>query len=140
MDYLDTWVWIEYGLDGPHVSIAEDIIDVALDAGAVTSTITLLEVAYILARDIDRSGADFVTSAIEDFESIHVVPVTSEIARYAGELRSRYYDRQDRQLSYADAIHLATAVLTDCDRLQTGDTDFEGVTEIEARVHPDPEE
>lgn len=136
MDYLDTWVWIEYGLEGPNVNIAEDIIDGALDAGAVTSTITLLETAYILGREIDQSGADYVTSAIEDFESIHVIPVTAEIALYAAELRARY-NRQERQLSYADAIHLATAVLTDCDRLQTGDADFEGVTEIEAIVHPD---
>lgn len=135
MDYLDTWVWVEYGLDGPHADTAEHVIE-SIGDGAVTSTIALLETGYILTREIDQRAADYVTSAIEDLQNVHVVPVTAEIALYAAELRTRYYDRQDRQLSYADAIHLSTAILTDCTTLQTGDADFEGVTEIDAVVHP----
>ena len=41
----------------------------------------------------------------------------------------KYYDRKNRQFSYADAIHLATALITGCDRLFTGDPDFIGIDE-----------
>ncbi|ODR82936.1 hypothetical protein BG842_09385 [Haladaptatus sp. W1] len=129
MIYLDSWVWLEYGLDGMQSDIAEETIHDARDTGGIVSSIALTEVDYILNREVGSETADLVTSAIEDFEQIHVVPVTSEIALYASRLRTKYYQRRERELSYADAIHLATAVLTDCETLQTGDSDFEDVND-----------
>ncbi|WP_254663331.1 PIN domain-containing protein [Haladaptatus sp. W1] len=133
--YLDSWVWLEYGLDGTLSDIAEEMIHDARDTGGIVSSITLTEVDYILNREVGSETADLVTSAIEDFEQIHVVPVTSEIALYASRLRTKYYQRRERELSYADAIHLATAVLTDCETLHTGDSDFEDLDELETVVH-----
>jgi len=133
--YLDSWVWLEYGFRGDSWERARDAIDDARSDGGVVSTIALTEVDYILARDIDRETADLVTGAIEDFETIDVVPVSSEVALYASQLRSKYYQRRERELSYADAIHLATAALLDCDALHTGDADFEGVDEVNAVVY-----
>ena len=135
MIYLDSWVWLEYGLDGTLSDMAEETIHEAQDAGGIVSTIALTEVDYILNREVGSEPADLVTSAIEDFEQIHVVPVTSEIALYASRLRTKYYQRRERELSYADAIHLATAVLTDCEILHTGDSDFEDLDELETVVH-----
>jgi len=133
--YLDSWVWLEFGFRDEQWELAADAIDEARREGGAFSTIGLTEVDYILTREIDRETADFVTSAIEDFETIHVVPVSKEIAMYASELRSKYYQRRERELSYADAIHLATAAVLDCDRLYTGDSDFEDLDEIDAVVH-----
>lgn len=71
MIYLDSWVWLEYGLRGDQWTIARDVID----------------------------------------------------------------DARENELSYADAIHVATATLLDCDELHTGDSDFETVEEVPAVVH-----
>jgi len=133
--YLDSWVWLEYGLAGKQQQAATDIIDEARKRGGVVSTIALTEVDYVLARDVDRTTADLVTSAMEDLDAIHVVPVSAEVALFASRLRSKYYERGETELSYADAIHLATATLLDCTALHTGDSDFENVTEIDTVVY-----
>jgi predicted nucleic acid-binding protein len=63
------------------------------------------------------------------------MPVIDEIAAYAAELRFKYYDPGERELSYADAIHLATAAIhDDCDTLYSGDPDFAGLDEIETVI------
>ena len=135
MIYLDSWVWLEYGLRGDQWERARDLVDDAVENGGIVSTIALTEVDYILSRDVDRETADLVTSAIEDFENVHVVPVSSEVALYASRLRSKYYERRENELSYADAIHVATAMLLECEELHTGDSDFENVEEVTAIVH-----
>ena len=135
MIYLDSWVWLEYGLEQEHEVVAREIIDDARQHGGVVSTIGLTEIDYILTRELDRDSADQITSGIEDMERVSVVPVTTEVARLASTLRSKYYDRQTRELSYADAIHVATATLLDCTALHTGDDDFDGIDEVPAVVH-----
>jgi AbrB family looped-hinge helix DNA binding protein len=73
--------------------------------------------------------------AIHDFDGIESMPLVDEIAEYAADLRAEYYDPGERELSYADAIHLATAVVhDDCDVLYSGDPDFEGIDAIETVV------
>lgn len=133
--YLDSWVWLEYGLGQEAEAMAAGIIDDARQSGGMISAIGLAEIDYVLGRELDRAAADEVTSGIEDLESVHVVPVTAEIARLASKLRSKYYDRQTREVSYGDAIHLATASLLDCSELHTGDSDFEAVDEVDTIVH-----
>lgn len=135
MIYLDSWVWLEYGLRGGQWETARDVIDDAVANSGAVSTIALTEIDYVLSREVDRTTADLVTSAIEDFEAVSVVPVSSEVALYASRLRRKYYDRRDNALSYADAIHVATADLVDCETLHTGDSDFAGIEEIETIVH-----
>lgn len=136
MIYLDSWVWLEYGLGQDHDGVARECIEEARRSGGAISTIGLTEVDYVLARELDREAAAAVASAIEDLDGIHLVPVSVEVARLASTLRSKYYDRQARELSYADAIHLATASLLGCTTFHTGDSDFENVEEVEATVHP----
>lgn len=135
MIYLDSWIWLEYGLGGDQRDVARSAIDEAAETGGVVSTIALTEVDYVLARDVDRKTADLVTSAMEDHDEIHVVPVSGEVALYASRLRSKYYERGETELSYADTIHLATASLLDCEELHTGDGDFEAVDEVPTVVH-----
>lgn len=70
--------------------------------------------------------------AIGDFEHVECVPLVDGVAEYAARLRYKFYDRRKRELSYADAIHLAVAnTYDDCDALYTGDPGFEDVDEIE---------
>lgn len=134
--YLDTWVWLEYALGGELEATALDAIDQARERGGALSTMGVAELDYILTREADRNTADHLVSAIEDMDAVHVVPVTMEVARFASKLRSKYYERRSCELSYGDAIHIATASLLDCTELHTGDSDFEGVDELQAVVHP----
>jgi predicted nucleic acid-binding protein len=133
--YLDSWVWLEYGLGQANEATAGEVIREARQAGGAISTIGLTEVDYVLARELDRETADAVTSGIEDLDGVHVVPVSVEVARLASKLRSKYYDRQTREFSYADAIHLATASLLECEAFHTGDSDFDGIEEVGAVIH-----
>jgi predicted nucleic acid-binding protein len=53
------------------------------------------------------------------------------VANDAAELRHNYCGSGERELSYTDVIHLATAVVhDDCGVLDTGDPDVEGVDGI----------
>jgi len=134
--YLDSWVWLEFGLHGSHEASARDVVDRARERGGAFSAIGLTEVEYVLERELDRESADLLSSAIEDMDGIQVVPVTVEVARRAASIRTKYYQRRARELSYADAIHVATAALLDCSEVHTGDADFEEIDEIEPVLHP----
>lgn len=135
MRYLDSWVWLEYVFDGSASAEASSALQEAHTEGGVTSTIALTEIDYILRREIGDETADFVTSSIEDRNSIRTVPVSDEIALRASSLRTKYYRRREREVSYADAIHLATAIVCDCEILYTGDSDFEEIDEVETVVY-----
>lgn len=72
---------------------------------------------------------------MREFEHIEILAVTDEIAEYAAALRDKYYQRDDCELSYADAIHLAMAVVvSECESLYSGDPDFENVEEIDTVI------
>ncbi|AHG00702.1 hypothetical protein HALLA_05090 [Halostagnicola larsenii XH-48] len=135
MHYLDSWVWLEYVFGGDADAEAETALENAREDDGLTSTIALTEIDYILRRDLDTETADYVTSSIEDDDSVRVVPVSSEIALHASNIRSKYYQRRERELSYADALHISTAIITECDVIHTGDSDFEALEEIETVVY-----
>jgi predicted nucleic acid-binding protein len=83
-------------------------------------------------KNVER--ADRVVGAIQRFEGLEIAPVTTEAALTAARLREKYYQRGERELSYADAIHLAIAVMTDCDVLYSGDDDFAELDELETTI------
>lgn len=134
--YLDSWVWLEYALEGDLEPAARDAIDLARERGGALSTMGVAELDYVLTRETDRDTADELVSAIEDMDGFHVMSVSLEVARFASRIRSKYYERRTCELSYGDAIHIATASLLDCTELHTGDSDFDGVDEVDTVVHP----
>ena len=137
MIFLDSWVWLEFVFDGDEADAAESAIERAnspREGGLVGPTV-LAEVSYRIRSVEDRETADEAIRAIRDYEHVESVPLIDEIGEYAAELRFEYYEPGERELSYADAIHLATASLHDeCRALYSGDPDFEGVDEIETVV------
>lgn len=134
--YLDTWIWLEYALEGEQEATALDVIEQARAREGAISTMGIAELDYILERESDRETADHLVSAVEDMDAIHIIPVSIEVARYASKVRSKYYERRSCELSYGDAIHVATASLLDCTELHTGDSDFEEIDEVDPIVHP----
>ncbi len=134
MFFIDSWVWIEFFSEGEESERAEEIIEKLEEKEGVISTTVLMEVKYRIKKKYDSELSDRVIHIIDAFDNLTVLPVTSKVAICAADLRDKYYKRKTRELSYADAIHLATAELAGCDVLFTGDPDFEDVDEIETEV------
>lgn len=137
MIFLDSWVWLEYVFSGDEDEQAEAIIERAnsRDCGGIIAPTVLTEVSYRVRVVEDDESARETVRALRDYEYIESIPLVDEIAEYAAELRFKYYEPGDRELSYADAIHLATAVVhDDCDVLYSGDPDFGGIDEIETVI------
>ena len=137
MIFLDSWVWLEYIFSGDRDDTAASLIQRANspDEGGLIAPTVLAEVSYRVRSVEDETTADETIRAIRAFEYIESIPVIDEIATYAASLRYKYYEPGERELSYADAIHLATAVVhTDCTTLYSGDPDFADLDEIETVV------
>ena len=134
MIFIDSWVWIEYFSEDERWKEAESVLQSLEEEKGIISSLVLAEVRYRILRKFGTEKADRVINAIECFENLQVVPVTAEVAKYGADLRDKYYQRGEKELSYADAIHLATALLVDCGKLYSGDPDFEGIEETTTEV------
>lgn len=137
MIFLDSWVWLEFLFKGDQADEAEAVIERAdtADEGGLIAPTVIAEVSYRIREQEDKATAEETIRAIRDYDHIESMPLIDDVAEYAAELRFKYYDPGARELSYADAIHLATAILhDDCHTLYSGDPDFEGLEEIETAV------
>ncbi len=134
MFFIDSWVWIEFFSEGDRSEKAEKVIEKLEDQEGVISTTVLMEVKYRIKKKFDEELAERVIRVIESFDNLTILPVTAKVAKNAADLRDKYYRRKTRELSYADAIHLSTAVLTDCEVLNSGDLDFENIDEVETVI------
>lgn len=78
---------------------------------AAISAVNVAEVIDVIARGHKRD-ADEVVQRIDWLVAggLVVVPVTDDVARAAGALRSREYHRSRNPLSLADCVALATAM------------------------------
>jgi len=131
--FLDSWVWLEYVFSGDKEQAAESAIQRANTAkkGGLIAPTTIAEVSYRVRVVEGGRTARETIRAIHDYEHIESVPLVDDTAERAAKLRFKYYVPGERELSYADAIHLATAVEhEECDTLCSGDPDFENVDEI----------
>ncbi|APX96582.1 type II toxin-antitoxin system VapC family toxin [Natronorubrum daqingense] len=137
MIFLDSWVWLEFVFDGDSARAAEAAIeraDSADEGGLITPTV-LAEVSYRIRTVEDERTADDAIQAIHAYEHIESVPLIDEIGEYAAALRFKYYEPGERELSYADTIHLATAAIhDDCHTLYSGDPDFADLEELETVI------
>lgn len=137
MIFLDSWVWLEFIFSGENAADAESVIEranTAAEGGLIAPTI-IAEVGYRVRVVEDRDTAKETVRAIREFEYIDSMPLIDEVAEYAAELRFKYDDPGERELSYADAIHVATAVIhDDCEALYSGDPDFADLDEIETII------
>ena len=130
MIFLDSWVFIEYFSDEENkasAELAENPKDVKIISSAV-----IAEVKYRISKKFGNPKAIEAIDTINSLQNLKILPVTREIAEFAAELRLKYYSK-DRQISYIDAINLATAIKAGCAVFYNGDPDFDGITEIEIK-------
>lgn len=137
MIFLDSWVWLEFLFDGECADDAAAVIeraDSSAEGGLIAPTV-IAEVAYRVRVELGESAAEQAVAAIQDFEHIESLPLVDEVAEHAAALRFDLYERGNRELSYADAIHLATAYLhDDCTLLCSGDPDFADIDVVETAI------
>jgi predicted nucleic acid-binding protein len=130
-------VWLEFIFSGEKEDEAESLIERANTSaeGGLMAPTVIAEVSYRVRAVEDRETAEETVRAIRDFQHIESMPLIDDIVAYASELRFEYDEPGERELSYADVIHVPTAVLhDDCGVLYTGDPDFATVEEIETIV------
>lgn len=130
---LDSWIWLEFFLEGKKAKAAEAVLKQAERNGGIISTLALTEIQYGVGKQQGLTKADELIYLIEHFPKLKIVPVVHEIAKLAADLRLKYYS-QKRQLSYADTIHLATAILAGATRFISGDPDFRDMEEISTEI------
>ena len=134
MIFLDSWVWIEFFSNGNKWKKAEHVVALLQHEKGIISSTVLMEVRYRFLRKFGKEKADRVIHIIENFSNLEIIPVTGGVAKYAADLRDRYYQKGERELSYGDAVHLATAILTGCEKLYSGDPDFENIQGINTEI------
>ncbi len=123
---IDTSVLISYFKDEIQLSLLD--VERGLTRSFV-SAISLTEIINSVGKENLSLAYDFVTF-IESSE-IKVVPVNSDIAKLAGELRLKY---REFGLSTADCIILATGIKQKVDKVLTRDREWKKVVEITVEI------
>lgn len=129
---LDSWIFLEYYTSGPKRDKCEKLM--FGEERKVISTIVLMEMLYKLTRKLGRIKAKEFARNIICSTSINLVNVNSDIAEKAANLRLKYYKNKVKELSYADCTHLATAILSKCEKFYSGDPDFKGIKEMPIEI------
>lgn len=125
--FLDTAPVIYYVEQHPVYGALVEEIFARIDAGdiqAVTSPITLLECLVVPLRLGQASLVRDFTDLIARGYGTTFTPINEAIASRGAELRATY------NLTLADAIQVATALVVGCGAVLTNDSDLKRVREI----------
>jgi len=134
---LDSHVFLDYLLRSEKEKHAKEVIG-RISAGSaegVVSAIALAEVKYKIHKIMGHDKAETAMFLIKELPNTIIVSVDANIAESAADLRFKYYKNKERELSYADSIHIATALASGCTLIVSGDPDFEGIEEIKTKVY-----
>lgn len=135
MIYIDSWVIVEFFSEGPRFEKVKDVLERIQEGEAgVISSVVVTEVKYRISKARGAERARRVIHEILNFPEITVLPVTTDIASMAADLKLKYYAAGKRLLSLADVIHLATALISKCNTFYSGDPDFKDIKEIKTVV------
>lgn len=130
--YFDTFVFMDI-LSG-NLELAGKAESYLKTSQGIVSSILLTELAYHVARR-KKSKVSEILFCIQSLPNMEIVSVNEEISKQAGLLRAKYRRRIEKQLTYFDSIHLATALFAGCKKFVTGDRGFREITEIEIEVY-----
>ncbi|MBI2580170.1 MAG: PIN domain-containing protein [Candidatus Aenigmarchaeota archaeon] len=134
--YLDTFVFMDILSGSEYAGPAKSYIEMMRKgATGVVSSVLFAELSFHLTKRKGKDKAEEVLIYIQSLPNVEIVPVSEEIAKKAGRLRARYAGRIQKKLTYFDCIHLATAVLSQCNKFVTGDRGFSDIKDIEVEVY-----
>jgi len=125
--YLDTNIWI-YALEG-YPAFAQDLTQLfqGIDRGnlsIVTSELSLAEVLIKPFQNQDLAQQTAYKQLIRNSQNLTVIPVSREVLIEAAKLRASI------NIKLPDAIHAATALLTQCSTFLTNDERFRSLPKL----------
>ncbi|MEA1925172.1 MAG: PIN domain-containing protein [Candidatus Altiarchaeota archaeon] len=128
MRYLDANVFIYAALyDGKKAEHAREILREMVEGDvAITSTLTIDEVVWIVWKESNREKAIKESVRILELPNLKVLSVDAKDAYSALNLMNKY-----QKLKPRDAIHLAVSLRAGVFRIISDDSDFDDVDEIE---------
>lgn len=134
--YLDTFVFMDILSGEVEAKKAETYLE-KMKGGipCIVSSILFAELAFHIRRKRGREHAEEILMYIKSLPNLEIVPVSSDIAKGAGFLRSHYMKRIPKKLTYFDCVHIATALAAGCTKFVTGDRGFKDVKEIEMEIY-----
>ncbi len=133
---LDSYVLMDILSDKEdRIAKGRKYIAEAKAKGGIISSAAFAEVFFHIARRSSVENASKAILFIKSIENIEIIDVNQDISILAGNLRAKYYNRMQKDLSYLNCIYLATAVMNNCKKFITGDKDFKGIEEIETEVY-----
>ncbi|HIG96696.1 TPA: PIN domain-containing protein [Candidatus Woesearchaeota archaeon] len=133
MNYIDSWILIELFLEGEKAEKVLHLLEKIRKERIVMSAIALFELKYHLTKKSGKERTEQILAVLEQIEEVAIAPILSQTCLLAAELRLKYYTKE-RQISVADALHLATAMQTGCKAFYSGDPDFQNIEEIETVI------
>jgi len=129
---LDSWIFLEYfTLGSKYIKCKKLLLS---KSKKIISAITIMEIKYKGTKIVGKKRVREFLQDITTSPSVIIVDVNKKIAEKSADLRLKYYKRGIREVSYADMINLATAILTKCSKFYTGDPDFKNINEIKTIV------
>ncbi|MFC6724697.1 type II toxin-antitoxin system VapC family toxin [Halobium palmae] len=133
--FVDSWIWLEYALDGRYADEAREVVRLVEDGsirGHINPLVTA-EVAYRIENELGGDARREILDVIDDLdvESIPLADAKGHGKACATVRNQSYSQSGGVTLSYADAMHVVSAVSAGCDVLYTGDPDFAPVEEVE---------
>jgi predicted nucleic acid-binding protein len=101
----------------------------------VVSSILLTELAFHVRIRKGKTRMEEVLFYIQSLPNIEIVPVNEEIATLAARIRAKYFKKIEKRLTYFDCIHIATAIVTQCEKFITGDKGFKDINDIKIEIY-----
>jgi predicted nucleic acid-binding protein len=125
--YLDTNIWI-YALEG-YPLFVQDLTQLlqTIDQGNLSAVTSELSIAEVLVKPFQNQ--DLIQQAtykqvISSSQNLSVIPVNRQILIEAAKLRANV------NIKLPDAIHAATALLTQCSTFLTNDQRFQVIPNL----------
>ncbi len=134
---LDSHVFLDFFFDSDNYEIAEKwIANIKKGKYAgVVSTAALMEVKYRIMRKYNHNKALDALLLIKGIQNLEIISVSPEIAENAAVIRFKYYKKNEKEISYADCVHIATALVEACALVVSGDPVFKNIDEIKTDVY-----
>ncbi len=135
--YLDTFVFMDIlSGEAEHVRKATKYLEKMKEGtDCIVSAVLFSELSFHIRRKRGRERVEEVLTYISLLPNLQIVPVSPDIARLAGLIRSKYLKRISKKLTYFDCIHLATAITEGCTKFITGDRGFKDINEITMEIY-----
>lgn len=123
--YLDACVLLSYVNDAPdRADVVQSLLEDAEDGKVhlLTSNLSIAEVAYIASDQEPSDGTDDEATIDELWtpdSPVKLAEFTRLVAHRARSIIRKARDNETARVRSADAIHLATAEINECDRFCT---------------------